>query len=99
MEPDPRRTIAARDAALARTGRLTRRAALAATAASLVLMAGFAHLIPTHLPHLSGGDGSGSGGSGSASGGGGGNSGSGTGTGTAAPGSGSGPSQVTSGGS
>jgi uncharacterized membrane protein YgcG len=95
MDADMRKNIAARDAALIRTGRVTRRIAVAATAGSLVLMAGFAHLIPTHLPHLSvngtNGNGSGSGTSG--------NGGSGTTSGNGAPSSGSGPSQVTSGGS
>lgn len=94
MDVDMRKNIAARDAALIRTGRVTRRIAVAATAGSLVLMAGFAHLIPTHLPHLSvngtNGNGSGSGT---------GNGGSGTTSGNGAPSSGSGPSQVTSGGS
>ena len=50
------------------------------------MMAGFAHLIPTHLPHLAV-NGNGSGGSGNG------------GTGGSGPGTGSGPSQVTSGGS
>ena len=101
-----RKNIAARDEALTKTGRVTRRVGAAAAAGSLVLMAGFAHLIPTHLPHLSGssgGSGNG-GGNGTGTGTGTGSTGTGTGgtsTGTGAPGtgSGSGPSQVTSGGS
>jgi len=107
MDVSMRKNIAARDEALTKTGRVTRRVGAVAAVGSLVLMAGFAHLIPTHLPHLSGsGSGSGSGGSGTGTGGtgtGGTGTGSGTstgtGTGTPAPGSGSGPSQVTSGGS
>jgi len=105
MDTSLRKNIAARDAALARTGRVTRRVGTAAAAGSLVLMAGFAHLIPTHLPHLSvngngggGGTGGGGGGGGGTSTGGGNGSGS-TGSGNGAPSTGSGPSQVTSGGS
>ncbi|HET9171045.1 MAG TPA: hypothetical protein VFN97_16525 [Actinospica sp.] len=99
MNADLRKNIAARDAALTKTGRVTRRVAVAATAGSLVMMAGFAHLIPTHVPHLSvnGTDGNGTSGSGSGTGNGG--SGTSTGTGNGSPGTGSGPSQVTSGGS
>ncbi|MBR7825660.1 hypothetical protein KDK95_05025 [Actinospica sp. MGRD01-02] len=103
MDASTRKNIAARDAALTKTSRVTRRIAVAATAGSLVLMAGFAHLIPTHLPHLSDNGTSGNGTSGTSTGNGGG---SGTGSsnggssGTApGSGSGSGPSQVTSGGS
>jgi hypothetical protein len=93
MDANMRKNIAARDAALNKTGRVTRRVAVAATAGSLVLMAGFAHLIPTHLPHLSvnGTNGNGTSGGGSGS--------SGTSSGNGAPSTGSGPSQVTSGGS
>jgi hypothetical protein len=91
MDTELRKNIAARDAALVKTGRVTRVAAVAATAGSLVLMAGFAHLIPPHLPHVSV-NGPNSGGSGS-----------GTGTqpgnATPAPGGGAGPAQATSGGS
>lgn len=114
MDVSMRKNIAARDEALTKTGRVTRRVGVAAAAGSLVLMAGFAHLIPTHLPHLSGsgsgggsggGSGTGTGGSGTGTGGTGTSTGTGTGggtsSGTSAPGtgSGSGPSQVTSGGS
>jgi len=97
MDASMRKNIAARDAALTKTGRVTRRVAVAATAGSLVLMAGFAHFIPTHLPHLSvnGTNGNGSGGGGTN-----GNGGSGTSSGNGAPGSGSGSGpSVTSGGS
>lgn len=83
MDSSIRKNVAARDAALDKTGRVTRRIGIAALAGSLALMAGFAHLIPTHLPHLSGGDSTGSG----------------SGSGAPAPGTGSGPSHVTSGGS
>jgi hypothetical protein len=75
MDASMRKNIAARDEALTKTGRVTRRVGAAAAAGSLVLMAGFAHLIPSHLPHLSGSSG------GSGSGGSGGGSGTGTGTG------------------
>jgi hypothetical protein len=90
MDTGMRKNIAARDAALAKTGRVTRRVAVAATAGSLVLMAGFAHFIPTHLPHQSvnGTNGNGTGNGGATSG-----------NGAPGSGSGSGPSQVTSGGS
>lgn len=107
MDVSMRKNIAARDEALTKTGRVTRRVGAVAAAGSLVLMAGFAHLIPTHLPHLSGGgSGTGTGGTGTGTGGGtstgtgtGTGAGTSTGTGTPGPGSGSGPSQVTSGGS
>ena len=105
MDAGTRKNIAARDAALTKTSRVTRRVAVAATAGGLVLMAGFAHLIPTHLPHLSvngtSGNGSGgTGGTGTGNGSGSGTSNGGGSSGTApGSGSGSGPSQVTSGGS
>jgi hypothetical protein len=95
MDAGMRKNIAARDAALTKTGRVTRRVAVAATAGSLVLMAGFAHLIPTHLPHESVNGTTGNG----TSGGGTGNGGATSGNGAPGSGSGSGPSQVTSGGS
>jgi hypothetical protein len=87
VDTSVRKNIAARDAAPARTGRVTRRVA---AAARLVPMAGFAHLIPTRPPHLPVG-GTENGGSGSG--------GSGTSSGAGAPGNGSGPSRVTEGGS
>jgi hypothetical protein len=97
MDASMRKNIAARDAALTKTGRVTRRVAVAATAGSLVLMAGFAHFIPTHLPHQSvnGTNGNGTGGGGTGNG----NGGATSGNGAPGSGSGSGPSQVTSGGS
>lgn len=96
MDTSLRKNIAARDESLAKIRRATRRIAAASAAGSLVFVAGFAHLIPTGLPHASqnGGGGGTSGGAG------------GTGNGTANGGNGttglshgSGPSQVTSGGS
>jgi hypothetical protein len=87
MDTSTRKSIAARDEALARTGRVTNRIGAAALAGSLVLMAGFAHLLPTHLPHLNIGRNTGTGGNG------------GSGSGSNAPGIGSGSSHVTSGGS
>lgn len=91
-----RKNIAARDEALTKTGRVTRLAAVAATAGSLVMMAGFAHLLPPHIPHLSV---NGTNGGGTSGGGGSGSSGTSSGNGAPGSGSGSGPSQVTSGGS
>jgi hypothetical protein len=87
MDTSLRKNIAARDAAPAKTRRAIRRVAAPAAAASLVPAGGFAHLIPTHPPHLSVG-GTGTGGRRS-----------GTGHGSGTPGSGSGPFQVFSGGS
>jgi hypothetical protein len=79
------RSVLARDGALGRIGSVTRWIAAASVAGALVLMAGFAHLLPTHLLHVAvNRDGSGSSGlSGPQSG----------------PGGGSGSGQVTSGGS
>jgi len=97
-----RNAAAARDDAVARIGRVTRWVGTVGAAGALVAAAGFAHLIPTHLPRLSvGGSQSGSGGSSS----GGSSSGSTSQTGGAqgpatAPGNGgAAPSHVTSGGS
>jgi hypothetical protein len=97
MDAGMRKNIAARDAALTKTGRVTRRVAVAATAGSLVLMAGFAHYIPTHLPHpsVNGTNGNRTGGGGTGNG----NGGATSGNGAPGSGSGSGPSQATSGGS
>ncbi|HEY3869674.1 MAG TPA: hypothetical protein VGM10_15030 [Actinocrinis sp.] len=85
MDARIRRSVLARDGALGRIGTLTRRITVASVAGALVLMAGFAHLLPTHLPHVSTSqNGAGSSGlQGPQSG----------------PGGGNGPSQVTSGGS
>jgi hypothetical protein len=64
-----RNAAAARDDAVARIGRVTRWIGTAAGAGALVAAAGFAHLIPTHLPQLNvGGSQNGSGGSSSSNG-------------------------------
>ncbi|HZP50126.1 hypothetical protein [Actinocrinis sp.] len=99
MDPKTRKAVSARDAGLARVSRATRLIGVASVAGAVIAAAGFAHLIPTHLPHLNVDDG---GGSGSGSGGGNGSSnGSGglQGPNNAPGGGGSGPSQVQSGGS
>lgn len=97
MDSRLRKNIAVRDAALTKTGRVTRRIAAVSAAGSLVLMAGFAHLIPTDFSHSSQ---SGGGGGTSGGGSGGGTSGNNNGTnGTPNPSGGSGPSHATSGGS
>lgn len=87
MDARIRRSVLARDGALGRIGSVTRWIVAASVAGALVLMAGFAHLLPTHLPHVATNrDGSGSGGlQGPQSG--------------PGSGSGSGSTQVTSGGS
>jgi hypothetical protein len=64
-----RKAVLARDEALSRTRAITRRIGVAAVAGSLVLAAGFAHLIPTHLPRPSPGQGNGQGSGGSGNGG------------------------------
>jgi len=88
MSTTLRKSVLARDEALGRTRAITRRISVAAVAGSLVLAAGFAHLIPTHLPQLNAGQGSGQGsGNGGLQGPG------------SSPGQGSGSSQTTSGGS
>ena len=90
MDPRTRKAAAARDGAVARINAMTWRIGTASFAGALVLAAGFAHLLPTHLPHLGGGQGGvGSGNSGQ-----GGLQGPGSG-----PGQGSGPGHVHSGGS
>ncbi|HZU55131.1 MAG TPA: hypothetical protein VFA06_04635 [Actinocrinis sp.] len=98
MDPKTRKAVSARDAGLVRVSRATRLIGVASVAGAVIAAAGFAHLIPTHLPHLNvdngGGSGSGSGGSGSSNG-----SGGLQGPNNAPGGGGSGPSQVQSGGS
>lgn len=98
MDARTRDAVAARDRAVSRVSRMTWRIGSVAAAGAVVLGAGFAHLLPTHLPHLQQGGDSGS--SGSSGGSGSSNSGGGLqGPGTAPQqGSGSG-SHVTSGGS
>ena len=51
-----REAINARDEAVVRVGRTTRLIGTAAVAGTLFAGAGFAHLIPTHLPRLNEGD-------------------------------------------
>jgi hypothetical protein len=50
MDARTRHAIAARDRSLARVRRLTWRAGTCAAAGAVLLGAGFAHLLPTHLP-------------------------------------------------
>jgi hypothetical protein len=69
-ESRARNAAAARDESVARIGRMTRWIGTAAGAGALIAAAGFAHLIPTHLPQLNvGGARNGSGGSSSSGGG------------------------------
>jgi hypothetical protein len=90
MDPRTRKAISARDGAVARINTLTWRIGAASCAGALVLAAGFAHLLPTHLPTL----GIGRQGGGYSNGSDGGLQGPGSG-----PGQGSGPGHVRSGGS
>lgn len=97
MDARTRHAIADRDRSLSRVSRLTWRIGTVATAGAVLLGAGFAHLLPTHLPHPNLGTGSSDDRNG-------GPAGSGTGGGFQAPvtppGTGGGaPSHVTSGGS
>jgi len=97
MDPRTRKAALARDGAVARINALTWKIGTASFAGTLVLAAGFAHLLPTHLPQV--GEGQGGAGQNGGTGGvpGGSNSGlQGPGTG---PGSGSGAGHVRSGGS
>jgi hypothetical protein len=52
MDSTTRSAAAARDDGVARIGKVTRRIGTAAVAGAFLAVAGFAHLIPTHLPHL-----------------------------------------------
>lgn len=52
MNARTRDAIAARDRSMARVSRLTWRIGSVAAAGAVVLGAGFAHLLPTHLPHF-----------------------------------------------
>ena len=99
MDSKTRKAVSARDAGLVRVSRATRLIGVASVAGTVIAAAGFAHLIPTHLPHINvdnGGSGSGGGGGGNGS-----SNGSGglQGPNNAPGGGGSGPSQVQSGGS
>jgi hypothetical protein len=91
MDSRTRQAALARDGAVARINSVTRRISAASFAGALVLAAGFAHLLPTHLPHIGASQNGGNGGTSSGSGG---LQAPGTG-----PGSGSGPGHVSSGGS
>lgn len=91
MDSKTRKAILARDGAVARINAVTWRIGAASFAGVLVLGAGFAHLLPTHMPTFGSGRGAGGG---SSNGSGGGLQGPGSG-----PGQGSGPGHVRSGGS
>lgn len=52
MDARTRDAVAARDRAVSRVGHLTWRIGSLAAIGAVVLGAGFAHLLPTHLPHL-----------------------------------------------
>jgi hypothetical protein len=52
MDARTRNAIAARDRAVSKVSHTTWRIGAFAAAGAVVLGAGFAHLIPTHLPHL-----------------------------------------------
>jgi hypothetical protein len=92
MDSKTRKAAQARDAGVLRIKKTTRLIGTFAVAGGLVMAAGFAHLLPTHLPQANvGRDGGGNGGSSNGSGG---LQGPNT-----APGGGSGRSHVSSGGS
>ena len=100
MDARTRNAVAARDRAVRRVSHMTWRIGSFAAVGAVVLGAGFAHLLPTHMPHFKQGDDSGGSGSAGTSG----SSNSGTSGGIQGPGSapqqGSGSgSHVTSGGS
>jgi hypothetical protein len=61
MDAKTRNAVAARDRAVARVSRVTWRIGGVAAVGAVVLGAGFAHLLPTHLPHLGGNSGGGGG--------------------------------------
>lgn len=63
MDARTRKAVAARDRAVGRVSHLTWRIGSFAAVGAVVLGAGFAHLLPTHLPHFSSSGGSGSDGS------------------------------------
>ncbi|HEV2637142.1 MAG TPA: hypothetical protein VGX23_18450 [Actinocrinis sp.] len=92
MDARTRKAAQQRDGAVARITAVTWRIGISSVAGAAILAAGFAHLLPTHLPHLGSGPG---GGNGTSSGG--------TNGGlqgpVSGPGQGAGPGQVSSGGS
>lgn len=98
MNSKTRDAARARDLGVLRIRKTTRLIGVAAVAGSVVAAAGFAHVLPTHLPQIDNGRDGTSGG-----GGGGGSNGTSNGGGlqgpNTAPGGGSGPTHVTSGGS
>lgn len=98
MDSRTRKAVSARDAGLLRVSRATRLIGVASVAGAVVVAAGFAHVLPTHLPRVNVGDGGGSGSSGG-SGGGSSNGSAGLQGPNNAPGGGTGSSQVRSGGS
>ncbi|MEY9855284.1 hypothetical protein ABH935_000883 [Catenulispora sp. GAS73] len=63
MDARTRKAVAARDRAVGRVSHLTWRIGSFAAVGAVVLGAGFAHLLPTHLPHFSSNGGSGNSGS------------------------------------
>lgn len=68
MDARTREAVAARDRAVGRVSHLTWRIGSFAAVGAVVLGAGFAHLLPTHLPHFNTGGSGSSGNSGSNSG-------------------------------
>jgi hypothetical protein len=65
MDARTRKAVAARDRAVGRVSHMTWRIGSFAAVGAVVLGAGFAHLLPTHLPHFSSGGSGSSGSSGS----------------------------------
>jgi hypothetical protein len=63
MDARTRNAVAARDRSVSRVSHMTWRIGSLAAAGAVVLGAGFAHLIPAHLPHFKLGGDSGSSGS------------------------------------
>lgn len=96
MNSKTRDAARARDLGVLRIRKTTRLIGVAAVAGSVVAAAGFAHVLPTHLPQINNGrDGTGTGGGGSN----GPSNGGGLQGPNTAPGGGSGPTHATSGGS
>jgi hypothetical protein len=61
MDARTRNAVAARDRSMSRVSRMTWRIGSLAAVGAVVLGAGFAHLLPTHLPHIGAGGNSGGG--------------------------------------
>jgi hypothetical protein len=68
MDARTRNAVVARDRSVARVSRMTWRIGSLAAVGAVLLGAGFAHLLPTHLPHVGQNGGSGSSGGSSNSG-------------------------------